>query len=328
MIVVTGAAGFIGSNIVADLETRGQGPIAVVDWFGEDERWRNLAKRRIDAYVRPEEIDTFLAANANEVTAIVHMGAISATTERDVDKLVSNNINFTVNLWDWCTQYQLPFIYASSAATYGGIEKGFSDDDSLEAMAALAPLNAYGWSKKATDIIFARRIVEGKPNPPQWAGLKFFNVYGPNEYHKGDMMSVACKLYDQVMRGEQVRLFKSYREGIADGDQRRDFVYVKDCVASILWLLDNSGNNGIFNIGSGQARSFLDIAKAIGRVVNRRVDIDFVDMPEAIRDRYQYFTEADIGKLRSAGMIAPFATLEEGVADYVTAHLASEDRYR
>lgn len=328
MIVVTGAAGFIGSNIVAGLEARGQGPIVVVDWFGEDERWRNLAKRKIDAFVRPEEIDAWLAAHAGEVTAIVHMGAISATTERDVDRLVANNINFTVNLWDWCVEHQVPFVYASSAATYGGIETGFADDDSLEAMSALQPLNAYGWSKKATDIIFARRIAEGKPTPPQWAGLKFFNVYGPNEYHKGDMMSVACKLYDQVMRGEQVRLFKSYRDGIADGDQRRDFVYVKDCVASILWLLDNPSNSGIFNIGSGEARSFLDIAKALARVVNRPVDVEFIEMPEAIRDRYQYFAEAEMGKLRGAGMTAPFATLEEGVADYVAEHLAREERYR
>jgi ADP-L-glycero-D-manno-heptose 6-epimerase len=328
VIVVTGAAGFIGSNIVADLEARGQGPIAVVDWFGEDERWRNLAKRKIDAYVRPEQIDAWLAANAKEVTAIIHMGAISATTERDVDKLVANNINFTINLWDWCAEHQVPFLYASSAATYGGIETGFADDQSLEAMSALAPLNAYGWSKKATDIVFARRIAEGRPTPPQWAGLKFFNVYGPNEYHKGDMMSVACKLYDQVMRGEQVRLFKSYRDGIADGDQRRDFVYVKDCVASILWLLDNPKTSGIFNIGSGEARSFLDIAKALARVVNRPVDVEYIEMPESIRDRYQYFTQAEMGKLRGAGMTAPFSSLEEGVADYVTTHLAREDRYR
>ena len=328
MIVVTGAAGFIGSNIVADLEARGQGPIAVIDWFGEDERWRNLAKRRIDAFVRPEDAASWLAANAAEVTAVIHMGAISATTERNVDKLVANNINFSVMLWDWCAEQAVPFIYASSAATYGGIESGFVDEDDLDAMAALQPLNAYGWSKKATDIIFARRIAAGKLAPSQWVGLKFFNVYGPNEYHKGDMMSVACKLRDQIMRGEPVRLFRSYRDGIADGDQRRDFVYVKDCTRAILWLLDNPNNSGIFNIGSGEARSFLDIAKALGRVVNRNVDVEFIDMPESIRDRYQYFTQAEMGKLRRAGMTAPFATLEEGVANYVTEHLANDDRYR
>lgn len=328
MIVVTGAAGFIGSNIVADLEARGHSGIAVVDWFGHDERWRNLAKRRIDAFIRPEDLGRWLEANRTAVEVIIHMGAISATTERDVDRLVENNINFTVMLWDWCVEHQVPFIYASSAATYGGIESGFIDDQSLQAMSALQPLNAYGWSKKATDIIFARRIAEGKPTPPQWAGLKFFNVYGPNEYHKGDMMSVACKLYDQVMRGDPVRLFKSYREGIADGDQRRDFVYVKDCTRAILWLLDHSETSGIFNIGSGEARSFLDIAKALGRVVNRPIDVEFIEMPESIRDRYQYFTRAEMGKLRDAGLSAPFSTLDDGVADYVTEYLGREDRYR
>lgn len=328
MIIVTGAAGFIGSNIVADLEERGLGPIAVVDWFGEDERWRNLAKRRIDAFIKPEDLDAWLVTNGSEVTAIIHMGAISATTERDVDKLVANNINFTVKLWDWCAAHQVPFLYASSAATYGGIETGFTDEDSLEALSRLRPLNAYGWSKQATDVIFARRIAEGKPTPPQWAGLKFFNVYGPNEYHKGDQMSVACKLYSQIKAGEPVKLFKSYREGIADGDQRRDFVYVKDCTRSILWLLDNPSASGIYNIGSGEARSFLDIATALGRSMNTPVDVQFIEMPEAIRDRYQYFTEADMTKLRTAGMDTPFASLDEGVADYVASALVREDRYR
>ncbi|WCT75194.1 ADP-glyceromanno-heptose 6-epimerase [Sphingomonas naphthae] len=328
MIVVTGAAGFIGSNIVADLEARGDGPIAVVDWFGTDERWRNLAKRRIRHFVKPEVILPFLDAHAAEIRAVIHMGAISATTERDVDRLVDLNINYTVALWDWCTKHQVPLIYASSAATYGGIETGFTDDDSLAAQQALQPLNAYGWSKKATDVIFAERVAAGEPTPPQWAGLKFFNVYGPNEYHKDDMMSVACKLHAQVTAGEKVRLFKSYRDGIADGDQRRDFVYVRDCTRSILWLLDNKFDNGVFNIGSGEARSFLDIAKALGRVMNKAVDVEYIEMPESIRDRYQYFTEAEMGKLRGMGYDAPATSLEDGVADYVFEHLGREDRYR
>lgn len=328
MIVVTGAAGFIGSNIVADLEAAGRGPIAVVDWFGTDERWRNLAKRDIAAFVRPEALDGWLAQNATQIETIIHMGAISATTELDVDRLVENNINLTIRLWDWCAAHGVAFIYASSAATYGGIESGFVDDQSLDAMLALRPLNAYGWSKKATDIIVARKLAAGTPAPPRWAGLKFFNVYGPNEYHKGDMMSVAAKLYDRVMAGEPVRLFKSYRDGIADGDQRRDFVYVRDCSRAILDLLDRPAANGIFNIGSGEARSFLDIAKALGRVCNRAIDVEFIEMPEAMRPRYQYFTQAEMGKLRGAGIDAPFASLEDGIADYVTGHLAREDRYR
>lgn len=328
MIVVTGAAGFIGSNIVADLEERGIGPIAVVDWFGADERWPNVARREISHYVRPEGIDAFLEKHARSIRAIIHMGAISATTERDVDRLVDLNINFSVNLWDWCAVIQVPFIYASSAATYGGVESGFIDDDSLRAMSALKPLNAYGWSKKATDIIFAKRIADGQPAPPQWAGLKFFNVYGPNEYHKGDMMSVACKLYDQIMAGEPVRLFKSYRDGIADGEQRRDFIYVKDCTRVIIWLLAHPETSGIFNVGTGQARSFMDMAKTLSRVLNRSIDVEFIDMPQSIRDRYQYFTEADMSKLRGLGMDAPFFSLEDGVADYVIQHLAREERYR
>lgn len=328
MIVVTGAAGFIGSNIVADLEARGQGPVAVVDWFNQDERWRNLAGRQVDAFVRPEELGEWLTAHAEEVKAIIHMGAISATTERDVDKLVANNINFTVRLWDWCAAHQVTFIYASSAATYGGIESGFTDDQSLTAMSALQPLNAYGWSKKATDLIFTRRIAEGKPSPPQWAGLKFFNVYGPNEYHKDDMMSVACKLYDQIIRGEKLRLFKSYRDGIGNGEQSRDFVYVKDCTAFIMWLLDNSNKSGIFNVGSGQARSFLDVARALGRAMNRNIDIEFIEMPDTIRDRYQYFTQADMTKARDEGMMISPYSLEDGISNYVTQYLSRDSRYR
>lgn len=328
MIVVTGAAGFIGSNIVADLEARGDGPIAVVDWFGTDERWRNLAKRRVAHFVRPEQMISFLDKHAGEVRGVIHMGAISATTERDVDLLVERNIACSVALWDWCAAHEVPFIYASSAATYGGIEHGFVDDDAISAQAALRPLNAYGWSKQATDLIFAERVARGEPQPPSWAGLKFFNVYGPNEYHKGDMMSVACKLHAQVMTGEPVRLFKSYRDGIADGEQRRDFVHVADCSAAALWLLDRADTRGVFNVGSGEARSFHDIARALGRVVNKPVEVEFIDMPEAIRDRYQYFTQAETGKLAATGFNRLATTLEDGVADYVTGYLAREDRYR
>ena len=328
LVVVTGAAGFIGSNIVADLEAGRNVAIAAVDWFGTDERWRNLAKRRVDHFVRPEALLPFLDAHESEVAAIIHMGAISATTERDVDLLVERNINYTVALWDWAARVGVPFLYASSAATYGGIESGFADDDAIAAQAALRPLNAYGWSKHATDLIFARRVAAGEPAPPRWAGLKFFNVYGPNEYHKGDQMSVACKLYDQVMRGEPVRLFRSYRDGIADGDQRRDFVHVADCSAAILHLLNREAPSGIYNVGSGEARSFLDIAKALGRVVNRPVEVEFIDMPEAIRGRYQYFTEAEMAKLRATGFDRPATTLEDGIADYVQSYLSRDDRYR
>ena len=328
MIIVTGAAGFIGSNILADFEAEGRGPLVAVDWFETGEKWRNLAKRRIAAFVDPDAILPFLDAHAGEVELIVHMGAISATTERDVDKLVRLNINYTVALWDWCAARQVPFIYASSAATYGGRESGFADDDSVAALGALQPLNAYGWSKKATDDIFALRVASGAPVPPQWVGLKFFNVYGPNEYHKGDMMSVACKMFDTVARGETVRLFKSYRPDIADGEQRRDFVYVKDCTRAISFFADHPKASGIFNVGSGKAQSFLDIVAALKLALNRPIDVEFIEMPEALRGRYQYFTQAEMGKAAAAGLDTRFASLDEGVGDYVARHLAREDRYR
>ena len=329
MIVVTGGAGFIGSNVVAELEEAGHERIAVVDWFGTDERWRNVAKRRLAALVDPDDLPAWLGAQAGRIEAVIHMGAISSTTERDVDRLVRLNVNYSVRLWDWCAANGVAFVYASSAATYGGLESGFADDDSPAALSELRPLNAYGWSKKAVDDIFVARVARGEPSPPQWVGLKFFNVYGPNEYHKADMRSVAVKLFDTVQSGEPVRLFRSYRDGIADGEQRRDFVYVKDAARTILRLLEGRGTSGIFNLGTGRARSFLDIAKSLGLVMNRSLEVEFIDMPEAIRDRYQYFTQAETAKLSARGIDAPgFHSLEDGIADYVEAHLRREDRYR
>ncbi|MDR3376532.1 MAG: ADP-glyceromanno-heptose 6-epimerase [Ancalomicrobiaceae bacterium] len=328
MIVVTGAAGFIGSNVLAEFEAEGRGPLAAVDWMETGEKWRNLAKRRIAAFVHPDQLLPWLDAHAGEVRLIVHMGAISATTESDVDRLVRLNINYTVSLWDWCTHHRVPFIYASSAATYGGIESRCVDDDSVAALSSLQPLNAYGWSKKATDIIFAERRDRGEPTPPQWIGLKFFNVYGPNEYHKGDMMSVAAKMFDMVMRGDPVRLFKSYRPDIADGEQRRDFVYVKDCTRTISWLIDHPDVSGIFNVGSGKAQSFLEIVTALQLATNRPIDVEFIDMPESLRGRYQYFTEADMAKAAGFGIDTSFRDLNLGVQDYVVNYLTRGDRFR
>lgn len=327
MILVTGAAGFIGSNIVADLEESGMGPIAVSDWFEYGDKWRNLAKREIAEFIRPENIIKWLQSRS-DIIAVIHMGAISATTERNNDLLIERNINATVSLWDWCAEAGVPFIYASSAATYGAMESDLFDADTPEALAALQPLNAYGWSKNATDKIFARRLLNGAPHPPQWIGLKFFNVYGPNEYHKGSMMSVVAKFFEPVRRGETVWLFRSDRPGIADGQQSRDFVYVKDCTKSIIWLLRNPSVSGLFNIGTGEARSFHDLISSIGAALNKPVDIQFTDMPEELKGKYQYYTRAEMGKLRNAGLDADFHSLEDGVRDYVQAYLDREDRYR
>ncbi|CVI20941.1 MULTISPECIES: ADP-glyceromanno-heptose 6-epimerase [Agrobacterium] len=328
MYIVTGAAGFIGSNIVADLEAAGLGPITVVDWFGRGDKWRNLAKRNIAAYVSPEGLLDYLRSIKVDVKAVIHMGAISATTEADVDRLIELNINYSVMLWDWCAEHGVPFIYASSAATYGGIEEGFDDDEAASARASLAPLNAYGWSKKTTDDIFIERVARGENAPPQWAGLKFFNVYGPNEYHKDDMRSVACKLFDVVQATNEVSLFKSYRPDIEHGEQRRDFVYVKDCTSFILWLLNNQKYSGIFNCGSGKARSFADIVHVMGDLLGKKLNINFIEMPEAIRGKYQYFTEANMSKVASIGYNGPQSSLEEGLDDYINSYLSREDRYR
>lgn len=328
MIVVTGAAGFIGSNLLADLEDRGEGPLVACDWFGTDHRWRNLAKRRIDAFVSPELLGEFLDRNVSDITTVIHMGAISSTTERDVDKLVRLNIQSTVTLWDWCAKHGVPFLYASSAAVYGGIETGFIDDESPDALAALRPLNAYGWSKKAADEIILTRVASGAPKPPQWIGLRFFNVYGPNEYHKGDMRSIVAKLFRIARDRGEVNLFRSGRPDIADGQQRRDFVYVKDCTRAVMWLMNHPGVSGIFNLGTGTARTFADVVDSMGLTLKRRVAIHYVEMPKPLRDGYQYFTEADMSKLRRFGYDCDFSSLEDGVGDYVRSYLDGTDYYR
>jgi len=327
MIVVTGGAGFIGSNLVAALEARGIVDVAVVDRFGSGDKWRNLAKRELAALVPPEQVLAFLDAHAAEVDVVFHMGAISATTERDVDLIVANNVVLSMELWRWCAWRGARLIYASSAATYGGGERGFVDDESPDALALLRPLNAYGWSKHLFDRRIARAVARGEPAPPQWAGLKFFNVYGPNEQHKGDMMSVVAKLHPQLAAGHGARLFRSHRPDYDHGGQLRDFIWVGDCVDVMLWLLDNPGVSGLFNVGTGKARSFRDLAEATFAALGRAPAIEYFDMPEELRGKYQYFTQADTGKLRAAGFDLPFTELEDGVRRYVQEFLASDDPY-
>jgi ADP-L-glycero-D-manno-heptose 6-epimerase len=328
VILVTGGAGFIGSNIVAALAERGGHEIVVADRLGQGEKWQNLVHHEIAELIPPEATLAFVETRAGDLEAIVHMGAISATTEPDADLIVENNLRLSLDLWRLAARHGIRLIYASSAATYGDGVQGFEDDASVVGLARLRPLNAYGWSKHAFDRRVARLVAEEGPRPPQWAGLKFFNVYGPNEYHKGEMRSLIAKRHGEVAAGQPLSLFKSGHPDYVDGGQRRDFVYVKDCVEVVLWLLDEASVNGLFNLGSGRARSWLELAKALFQALGREEKVAFVEMPEALRDRYQYFTEAPMEKLRAAGYERPFTSLEDGVADYVEKHLARPDPYR
>ena len=327
MILITGAAGFIGSNIVAALNGRGRGDIAICDRLHSGDKWRNIAKAAWIDFVPPDEVVDWLAAR-DDVDAVIHMGAISATTAIDGDAVIETNFRLSLRLLDHCTAAGIPFLYASSAAVYGEGEQGFVDDCAPDAVLRLRPLNLYGWSKRQFDYVVADRIARGAPLPPTCVGLRFFNVFGPNEYHKGDMMSIVAKIAKPVSRGETITLFKSHRDGIFHGNQRRDFVYVKDAVDMSLALLDQPGRRGIFNVGTGKARSFRELAEAVFHAFGRPPAIAYVDMPEAIRDKYQYFTEASLDNLRAAGYHAETAPLERSIEDYVGAYLSQNDRYR
>ena len=325
MIVVTGGAGFIGSNLVAGLAADGRRPIAVVDRLGTDQKWRNLARQELAAMVPPEGLDALLARHAGRIATIVHLGAISSTTERDADLIVATNFSLSQRLWDWCVAHKVRFLYASSAATYGDGRDGFDDDGAPEALARLCPLNAYGWSKHLFDRWVARVVTDGGPCPPQWAGLKFFNVYGPNEGHKAGMKSVIAQIAPRAAAGAPARLFRSHHPGYPDGGQLRDFIHVDDCVRVILWLLDHPSVSGLFNLGTGRARTFLDLAHAVFAAIGQPPAIEFVDTPEDIRAKYQYRTEARMERLRAAGYPGPFTSLEDGVARYVRDLLAGDD---
>jgi ADP-L-glycero-D-manno-heptose 6-epimerase len=327
MIVVTGGAGFIGSNLVAGLGARGAREIVVCDRLGGGAKWRNLAKHELADIVPPERLTEFLAANKGRIEAVFHLGAISTTTETDADAIIENNLRATMALWGWCAANRVRLIYASSAATYGDGAQGFDDDSSIEALARLRPMNPYGWSKHLVDRRIARLVAENGPRPPQHAGLKFFNVYGPNEYHKDGQISVALKVFRETKDGGPALLFKSYRAGIADGEQKRDFIWVGDCVAAMLWLYDHPDVSGLFNLGTGKARSFADVARAVFSALGRTPEIRYIDMPEQLRGSYQYFTEAQMKRLRAAGYDQPFTELEDGVARYVRGHLSKQDPY-
>jgi ADP-L-glycero-D-manno-heptose 6-epimerase len=314
-IIVTGGAGFIGSNIVAALNARGEDNILVVDVLGRDEKWRNLVGLRFEDYLEAADFRDRLRRGAlPKAAAVYHMGACSATTETDASYLMDNNYRFTRELCEWCLAGDARFVYASSGATYGDGSRGYSDEDAVTP--TLQPLNMYGYSKHAFDLWALRSGALGHV-----VGLKFFNVYGPREDHKGDMRSVVHKAFGQIRDSGEVSLFKSYRPEYRDGEQVRDFVYVRDAVEVCLHFGAPRQSGGLFNVGTGRARTWLDLARAVYAACGREPKIRFVDMPENLRAKYQYRTEADIAKLRRAGYPAPFTSLEDGVADYVTTWL-------
>ena len=328
MIVVTGGAGFIGSNIVAALATDEGRDVTVCDVVGDGDKWRNIAKHALADFIPPDELFDYLEAAAHDIEAIVHMGAISSTTETDVDWILANNFRLSLDLWAWCARHEARFIYASSAATYGDGGAGFDDNAGEDALAVLRPMNPYGWSKHLFDRRVARHVAAAPRIPRQWAGLKFFNVYGPNEYHKGGQRSVAHQIFESAAAGRPVRLFKSHNPSYGDGGQMRDFVWVGDCVAVVQWLLAHPNISGLYNMGTGKARSFDDLARTVFAAMEATPNIEYIDTPPEIRERYQYFTEARMERLRAAGYDAPFTSLEDGVAAYVRNYLAADDPYR
>lgn len=322
MYIVTGGAGFIGSAMLRTLNGMGIDDILVVDALGTGAKWKNLTNARYTDFMHKDE---FLDAIRNDeivdtVEAVIHMGACSATTETDADYLMRNNYEYSVHVAQWALERGARLIHASSAATYGAGERGYDDSD--EITPSLKPLNMYGYSKQLFDLWALRTGAADR-----LASLKFFNVFGPNEYHKGEMASLIFKAVGQIQATGALTLFRSHRDDYGDGEQKRDFVYVKDCCSVMQWLLEHPDVNGIFNAGTGTARTWNDLGRAVFSAMDREPEIKYIDMPESIRGQYQYFTEAKMDKLRAAGCDAPFTPLEDAVDDYVRNYLLADDRY-
>ena len=320
MILITGASGFIGSAIFATLSREyPETKFLLCDWLGSESKWLNVSKHYFDNFIFPENLTEYLKTHSEGLEAVIHMGAVSDTTETDADYILDSNYALTAELWDFCAKHDIRFIYASSAATYGNAASGFDDTNF-----ALKPLNPYGWSKHMCDLRALKHAEQDRARPPQWVGLKFFNVYGPNEYHKGTQTSVAYQLYHQIQRDKKVKLFAAHE---SLGAPRRDFIYVKDCVKVIKWFLDNEDQSGIFNVGTGEARSFEDMAKACFRALSVAEDIEHIEKPAHLVGKYQYYTEAKMDKLRAIGFDEKFFTLEEGISDYYKNYLLASDHY-
>lgn len=313
-VIVTGGAGFIGSNMVGALNSAGREDIIIVDNIHTSEKWMNIRDKKFLAYFHKNEFLDKLW-EMEDVTHIIHMGACSSTTETDFDYLYKNNFEYTKELWIYAAEKKAAFLYASSAATYGDGQEGFDDEKDIE---GLKPLNRYGYSKH----FFDQWAKKQDRRPPQTVGMKFFNVYGPNEYAKGSMASVVYHGYKQIIQSGTIRLFKSYQEGIEDGGQKRDFIYVKDLCKILLFLMDHPEISGLFNIGTGKAETFFHLAQSIFKALNLEPDIRFIDMPQELRSKYQYYTKAEMGKWMKCGYAIPFYSLEDGIKDYVCEYLA------
>lgn len=317
-IILTGGAGFIGSCLLRELNDYGRDDIVVVDNIASTEKWKNLRNKRFIGYVHKDDFLTRLMQGAvGNIDIIIHMGACSSTTEINFDYLWRNNVEYTKSLWRWCADNEVPLIYASSAATYGDGSHGFDDKTDID---ILEPLNGYGYSKQ----VFDQWTLKQDKCPPQHVGLKFFNVYGPNEYHKESMASMVFHGFKQIKKDGEIRLFKSCNPKYADGQQLRDFVYVKDVCKVVMFFVNNRSLNGIFNVGTGKAESFLDLANAVFEALDLEPNVRYIDMPESIKEKYQYYTKADIDLLRNAGYMDEFKSIRAGVFDYVTNHLSRD----
>lgn len=320
-IVITGAAGFIGSVMVGMLNELGYTQLILVDDFSRKEKAPNLLGKKFNQKVHREQFFDWLAQHPDTVDAIIHLGARTDTTLTDKQVFKILNVDYTKRLFEWCTEHNIPFIYASSAATYGNGAHGYSDDESL--LPQLDPLNQYAKSKQEIDLW----ITDQKKKPSFWAGFKFFNVYGPNESHKGRMASVVYHAYNEILKNGYVTLFKSHHKDYKDGEQLRDFIYVKDVVRILIYFLEHQPKSGIFNLGTGKAATFLSLVQALFEAIGHQGKIKFIDTPENIRENYQYFTEANIEKLRAAGYTGVFADIREGIADYAVNYLETTEQF-
>ncbi|RBP17676.1 ADP-glyceromanno-heptose 6-epimerase precursor [Roseiarcus fermentans] len=329
MYIITGGAGFIGSNIAAALEAANV-DVVICDRFGSGSaKWRNIAKRQLYDIITPNALAEFLAHPSRPVEGVVHMGGVSTTTETDVDAVIKSNLRLSIDLWRHCAEKDIPFVYASSAATYGDGRCGFEDRSDADYLSRLRPMSPYAWSKHLFDRWVSRAVETGAAAPQRWAGLKFFNVYGPNEYHKGGQRSVAVQLHAQIRQSGRARLFRSESPDYADGGQLRDFVWIGDCVDATMWaLLDPSRPSGLYNIGSGAARSFLDVATILFEAMGVEPHVEYIDLPPNLQDKYQYYTCATMDKLRGAGFDKPSTVLEEGLGKYVRDYLETDDPFR